>query len=126
MELPALVIVPVSPDGTKVMTIGLLDEPKAPAATVGGLGNGEQLAGGTVAVGAAAVGTVVLVGTTGPVVGGTDVLVGAVVAAGVQAASAIVTITNNRANRYMLVLRIIFSSSLNKLNIWGTLCTFII
>src|SRR5512144_2885354 len=52
---PALVILPVSPDGTKVITIGLSAEPRSPAFTLGWLASGVHAGGGTVAVGSAAV-----------------------------------------------------------------------
>src|SRR6266849_2094300 len=68
MALPALVILPESPEGTKVMTMGLSGEPRSPAFTVGAVGSLSQTGAGTVAVGAAAVGAVV---TAGAKVGGT-------------------------------------------------------
>src|SRR5512147_1691477 len=48
MAVPALVILPVSPDGTKVITIGLSAEPRSPAFTVGALGSLSHLGGGGV------------------------------------------------------------------------------
>ncbi len=46
MAVPALVILPVSPDGTNVMTIGLSAEPRSPAFTVGALGSLSHFGGG--------------------------------------------------------------------------------
>src|SRR5689334_6675016 len=57
IALPALVILPESPEGTKVMTMGVSAAPSVPAAAVGGLAMGVQAGGGEVggtAVGAAA------------------------------------------------------------------------
>src|SRR3989442_3170575 len=78
MALPALVIFPESPEGTKVMTIGLSGEPRSPAFTLGALASGSQAGGGTVAVGAAVVAAVVGAATVGAAVGTTT-------AAGAQA-----------------------------------------
>src|SRR5512147_1698075 len=97
MAPPALAILPVSPEGTKVMTIGLSAEPSAPAAGAagasdnllhtgggGGVGVGGAAVGGT-SVGASVGGTSVAAGgwVAGTSVGGTGV------AAGPQAASTI-------------------------------------
>src|SRR5687767_10722043 len=47
MAVPAVVILPVSPDGTKVITIGFSAEPSSPAAGASGaLSNLAQLGGG--------------------------------------------------------------------------------
>src|SRR5512143_4310087 len=48
MAVPALVILPVSPEGTKVMTIGLSAEPSSPAfgAAAGASGSLVQVGGG--------------------------------------------------------------------------------
>src|SRR5512139_3392550 len=46
MAVPALVILPVSPEGTKVITIGLSAEPSSPAFTVGALGSLSHLGAG--------------------------------------------------------------------------------
>src|SRR5258708_4952796 len=78
MALPALVIFPESPEGTKVMTMGLSGEPRSPAFTLGALASGSQAGGGTVAVGAALFSAVFCAATVGATVGTT-------VAAGVQA-----------------------------------------
>src|SRR5512135_3469406 len=56
MAVPALVIVPTSPDGTKVMTIGLSGAPSVPAAAVGMPSNLLQTGGIAIGAGAAAVG----------------------------------------------------------------------
>src|SRR5258708_25273858 len=53
IAVPALVILPESPDGTNVMTIGASEAPSWPAATGGALASGVQAGGGTVAVGGA-------------------------------------------------------------------------
>src|SRR5512133_4035440 len=97
MAVPALVILPVSPDGTNVMTMGLSAEPSSPAATVGGLAIFSHTGGGGVgftAVGAAAaaavdaaVGAAAVVGSAAAAVGAGAVVgaaagSGAVVAAG--------------------------------------------
>src|SRR5512146_1307315 len=57
MAPPALAILPVSPDGTKVMTIGLSAEPSAPAAGAAGASGSlsHTGAGGGVGVGGASV-----------------------------------------------------------------------
>ena len=57
MAVPALVILPVSPDGTKVITMGLSEAPSLPAAGAAGASANLSHTGGT-AVGAA-VGAVV-------------------------------------------------------------------
>jgi hypothetical protein len=54
-----LVIVGTSPEGTRVITMGLVDEPRSPAATVGMPSSLLQTAGGVVAVGPPAVGAAV-------------------------------------------------------------------
>ena len=71
-----MVILPVSPEGTKVMTRGFSGEPSWPAATVGMLGNLSHFIGMGVLVGP---GVFVAAATTGAgvFVGGTGVLVGA-------------------------------------------------
>src|SRR5512138_627982 len=78
IAVPALVILPVSPEGTKVITMGLSAAPKAPAAGAAGAEAilSQTGAGGGVGVGGAAVG-----GTSvGAAVGGTSVAAGAAVA----------------------------------------------
>src|SRR5579859_419029 len=87
MALPALVILPESPEGTKVMTIGLPDEPRSPAFTVGASDSLLQTGGGAVGLGAVAAGAVVAAGAAvaaGAVVG-TAVGAAVGVAAGAQA-----------------------------------------
>src|SRR5436190_1158712 len=73
IAVPAFVILPVSPDGTKVITMGLSVEPSAPAAgAAGASGNLSQIGGGgAVGVGGA---------TVGASVAGASVAVGASVA----------------------------------------------
>src|SRR5512143_161268 len=58
MAVPATVILPVSPEGTKVMTIGLSAAPSAPAAGASGASGSlvQTGGGGGVGVGGAAVG----------------------------------------------------------------------
>jgi len=77
MSVATGVSLPVSPEGTKVIVIGLSAEPSAPAAGVRGFAIGAQAAGGTVglAVGAIVGGTTVTVGgiAVGTAVGGTAV-----------------------------------------------------
>jgi len=74
MSVATGVSLPVSPEGTKVMVIGLSGEPSAPAAGVIGFAIGAQAAGGIVgaAVGATVGGTAVAVGC-GTAVAGTAV-----------------------------------------------------
>src|SRR5512144_2956418 len=80
---PALVILPVSPDGTKVIVIGLSAEPKAPAA--GAAGASDNLSqtggGGAVFVGGTAVGASVAVAASVGAWVGASVAVGACVGA---------------------------------------------
>ena len=59
MAVLALAILPLSPEGTKTIVIGLSGEPNSPALAVGGLAIGVHRGGGTVG---AAVGAVVLIG----------------------------------------------------------------
>src|SRR5512140_3393778 len=62
MAVPALVILPVSPEGTKVITIGLSAEPSSPAAAVGALSILAHTGGGTVGGTVGAATTTVSVG----------------------------------------------------------------
>src|SRR5512142_2527487 len=84
---PALVILPVSPEGTKVITIGLSAEPRAPAAGAAGA-SGSLLqtgGGGAVFVAGAAVGASVAVAASVGACVGASVAVGACVGAWVAA-----------------------------------------
>jgi hypothetical protein len=81
MSVATGVSLPVSPEGTKVMMMGLSGEPSAPAAGVRGFAIGAQAAGGTVGVGGKAVavgGTAVAVGGTAVAVDGIAVAVGGI------------------------------------------------
>jgi len=89
MALPATVIAPVSPEGTKVITSGLPDEPRSPALTVGGLAINGQLGVGKVAVGAGAVAAVVGAAVVGAAVGWAQAL----------KTSELKTITESKTNR---------------------------
>src|SRR5689334_17336669 len=112
MAVPALVILPVSPDGTKAITIGLSAEPSSPAAAVGAPSILVQSAGGMVAVAVGAAATSVAVATGASV--GTSVGAGAGVAGVPQAESTITptTVTTNRI--YIRRLLLIFFSPLNE------------
>src|SRR5512133_1021721 len=79
IAVPALVILPVSPDGTKVITIGLSAEPRAPAAgAAGASGSLSQTGGGgAVLVGGTAVGASVAVAASVGACVGASVAVGA-------------------------------------------------
>src|SRR5215207_6746406 len=115
MAVPAVVILPVSPEGTKVITIGLSAEPSSPAAGASGaFGNLSQAGGGgAVGVGgsvvgasvaAASVGTSVGASVAGASVGGASVgsgrSVGTAVAAGAQAETASARIIVTASNRF--------------------------
>src|SRR5512137_519901 len=78
MAVPALVILPVSPEGTKVITMGLSAAPRAPAAGAAGASaslahTGGTGVGGTAVGGATVGGTAVGASVGGTAVGGTSV-----------------------------------------------------
>src|SRR5512135_3736470 len=72
MAPPALAILPVSPEGTKVMTIGLSAAPRAPAAGAAGASGSlvQTGGGGGVGVGGAAVAATAVGASVGTSVGG--------------------------------------------------------
>src|SRR5512135_2580688 len=72
MAPPALAILPVSPEGTKVITIGLSEAPSCPAAGAAGASGSlvQTGGGGGVGVGGAVVGAAAGGAVVGAVVGG--------------------------------------------------------
>src|SRR5512143_533440 len=116
MAVPALVIVPTSPDGTKVMTIGLSGAPSVPAAAVGMPSNLLQTGGIAVGAGAAAVGAAAAaVGApgTGVLTPATAMvgLAGTLAVGAVQADNTIAKSDNNDITRYSERLLNIFHHS---------------
>src|SRR5215216_7080735 len=100
MAVPAVVILPVSPEGTKVITIGFSAEPSSPAAgAAGALGNLAQSGGGGgvgvggSVVGASVAGASVGASIAGASVGGASVGTGGSVGAAVAGAQAEITST---------------------------------
>src|SRR5512142_2134940 len=115
---PALAILPVSPEGTKVMTIGLSEAPSCPAAGASGASaNLSQTGGGGgVGVGGATVAAVVGASVGASVAGTACVGAGASVGvgAGAQAASASDSATVSASRTKVRRLNIEISSH----NIW--------
>src|SRR6266540_1359695 len=119
IAVPAFVILPVSPEGTKVITMGLSAEPSSPAAGAAGASGSLSQTGGGGGVGVG--GTAVGASVAGATVGGTSVGAGGSVGAGVSGAQAETNSTRTAitARNICSDFFIIFSSS--KIWIWEKL-----